>query len=253
MTNDKPSDNSAADHNTEDRNVELLLRVAYDPVEPDAQFISRVEADVAQAFRQRQVQHASKRSAAMRPALTLRPRRILAWAAVAAVAAVTVGLLISLAHRADPTDRVASNSGIGNGDVAKGVTPDRPAALVRQFVGTGGLTARARPAVRDDKPVAVGTWIETRSGRRRRISLPDGSTAYVNRDTRLKIEARATSGSRGERCSLRWSGDGRVPRASGPRSSSRRPIAGCRHWAQSSPFERIPAARMCWSRRARCA
>src|SRR5262245_28851871 len=49
------------------------------------------------------------------------------------------------------------------------------------------LTSRPRPAVANVKPTAVGEEVRTTIGQRRRLLLPDGSVAYVNADTTVKL------------------------------------------------------------------
>ncbi len=51
------------------------------------------------------------------------------------------------------------------------------------------LTCRPRPAPQALKPLAVGEEIQTATGQRRRVGLPDGSLLLVNEQTTVKITA----------------------------------------------------------------
>ena len=180
-----------------DQNVERLLSVAYDPEVPDEAFVRGVRQRMLLAAERRgKRRHATKPALAVLRGLRLWPAgaRMLACAA-AAVVLIGLGVLLSEAIKGP---RPAA-------PVLSGAWPTRPTAPVaaavvaRQLLGDGGLTARPRPAAPAPKPVAVGSRIETKANQRRRVALPDGSVAYLNRGSELRvISARGVSLARGE-------------------------------------------------------
>ena len=62
------------------------------------------------------------------------------------------------------------------------------AMLARADVPGEHLTSRALKAVEPVEPIAVGTEIDTREIRKR-VVLPDGSTLFVDRDSKVKVES----------------------------------------------------------------
>ena len=181
-TNRTPNDRPSDEQGVADRNLERLLRVAYDPEEPGAEF--------AKDVRQRMQQAAGKRAAGpQKPrrsasVLVLPVRRALGWSAAAALVLMGLGFLISNALRQAPRDvrdRIATSGNLS------GVT-NRGAAATFDFAGGKGLVARPRAKARPAKPLVTGTWVEMRPGERRRFTLPEGSVVYVNEGTRLKVE-----------------------------------------------------------------
>ena len=61
-----------------------------------------------------------------------------------------------------------------------------------QFPPTGELTPRPRPEPPPAAKLAVGDFIETRAGQKRRFTLPDGSILFVNQNTKARLEAERT-------------------------------------------------------------
>ena len=166
-----------------EQNVDQLLRVAYDPEEPPAEFVRAVEERMLQAARRRQ----SPAGAARKPSVT--PRRWNPWFAWAtAAAAIVVAGVIAWhdiqSHRIPPP-QVASNAGPALPVPDRGISP-----LLRADADRVAGLVQPRPrAAAEIKPLAVGETIETKANQRRRVLLPDGSVVYLNGGTSLRVEA----------------------------------------------------------------
>jgi len=181
MNGDETSRESREDQRSPaDRNVERLLAEAYRPVDPDAEFVRRVGAAM--------LSEAAKRSGSRWRRFRRPVPALYAWGSLAAAAVLAVGLMLSLfaggdADRREPHEGMAPARGIAD-DGAK--TISFPIAL--EPAGAAGLTARERAPAPAPQKAFVGGQIRTGPSQRRRVSLPDGSIAYVNQNTSLRVE-----------------------------------------------------------------
>ncbi len=99
-------DGSGSQQSIADQNVERLLRTAYDPEVPEAEFVERVRARMRLAGRERRKRRRTRHPAVVVVSLP----KTLAWAAAAAVVLVGLGGLISHAVRQAPSERRCRSS-----------------------------------------------------------------------------------------------------------------------------------------------
>lgn len=67
-------------------------------------------------------------------------------------------------------------------------TTDQTVAPV-EYLPPGALVSSSKPAPAPIMQVAVGSTIETKARERRRVTLPDGSTLFLNQDTKVRVES----------------------------------------------------------------
>jgi hypothetical protein len=173
---DLPVDPSPDENRIAEQNVARLLGKAYQPEVPDPAFAQRVVARMHAAARERGTGPAAG------PPRWSRTRQGLAWAAVAAAAAVTLAVVLGTRPRTPVAPRT-------EGVAAAGGARPSGAAVSAHAVGLHGLTARPRPPAPVEQPVAVGDTIRTQAGQRRRATLPDGSVVYLNQNSVLTVRA----------------------------------------------------------------
>jgi autotransporter-associated beta strand protein len=173
-----------------EQNIERLLRVGYDPVTLQPGYASAVKRAMLAAA-------AGRRAKANERTRAWPVGRVLSWSlAAAAMAALAVGLLM---QSGAPKSTPAGNGGDG---LAATSRPRSAGATWPAWLASGdgyGLTPGAAVAAPVARPVDVGAVIETKAFERRRVTLPDGSVAFVNQNTKLTVDsARRLSLAKGE-------------------------------------------------------
>jgi hypothetical protein len=145
-----------------ERNVERLLGQAYQPEVPDPAFVRRVEERLcAEAH-----DLAHLRPPVARPTFG---RLALVMQTAAALAILALSLQFLPRGSRSPEN-----------------TPEAKDVPVADPVG---LVPRPRLAAPPAAPLAVGEGVKTGAGQRRRVALPDGSVAYLNQNTAVKLDA----------------------------------------------------------------
>ena len=164
-----------------DLNIERLIGRAYEPETLDKDFAARVVEDMLALARDEAAGRARRQRT-----LRLVGRGLLRWGPFAAAAAIMIALLVARMGTVERAIHVPGGEGVSavaRPPALKGF-PASPAMMA------GMLTARARPASRAGKPIAVGTAIRTQPRARLRAVLTDGSVLYVNQDTQVVVTGR---------------------------------------------------------------
>lgn len=209
-TNNRENEAAQDDTRVADENVERLLATSYDPETPDQDFVRRVSDRVLEVAGS--VGH-SQDERAVRPASPI-SRRLLRWETVPwVIIIVLLVLLVSLPVRQRAPDvpgyyregdivwidgkayraadlRERENRSSQNSRPRGGLKPSRAEIRPVGLFGDRGLTPRVRPAIENPPRIEVGKSVTTRRGQRRRVTLPDGSTLYVNENTFLTVDER---------------------------------------------------------------
>ncbi len=206
---DKPSSDQQS---VADQNVERLLAKSYEPEIPDSEFVARVGDRVLDESRRqnKRDEAASDGDRAERPANNrLRPFvhwEMAPWAMVALLLLVIIYLSIP---KSNSTPRVFHDDEVvwidGKAYVAAEAADSEdeespqfrqidlsraeiiPSAPAVRMVGHRGITPRQRAAAEKPEPVAIGSKLETASGERRRVTLPDGSALYIDENSAVDI------------------------------------------------------------------
>ncbi len=158
-----------------DRNVERLLGQAYRPELPDPDFVRRLTGRLCAAAREQ----ARGSAAGAEPVPFLR-RRFRALAAVAALAALVLGLHVLLQWQSRP------QTGKSEEPRSAEKTPDKSTPT-----GTHALRMVPRPLPPAPAPdlIAVGATVRTGTGQRRRVELPDETALFLNENTTVRVDA----------------------------------------------------------------
>ena len=192
-----PKQPTEPDEGVADRNVERLLAEAYRPEIPDPDFVERTTA-------------AMQATIAATPTEPRPPRpsslswRIVRWT-VAATLLVSVGVLLGSVWLTQPGYQregiivwidgkpyKPADSGLSDAPWRR-VQPQQLAqsdSSPEQLLGSAGLTARPRDEAAATPVLAVGASLSTGSGERRRVTLPDGSIAYLHQMTSVTLRQR---------------------------------------------------------------
>jgi ferric-dicitrate binding protein FerR (iron transport regulator) len=152
-----------------DCNLGRLLRVSYQPENPDPAFV----AELQERLRDAALQHAARQSADIR---VRRLRVRLGWVMTVAAAVALVGLFFYARRPLPPT------SGVG--------PIFRSQEHETSLAGSEHLIAREMVQTKKDETLDAGKSVTTEAGQRRRLALPDGSLVYLNEKTTVCLEVR---------------------------------------------------------------
>src|SRR5687768_5095289 len=185
--NDNTSNPAPDRPSVADGNVENLIRKAYRPEAPGADF--------AQRARQRLLEAAAANPSTAtheEPAMPARTLRLVRGpfpmfgpaGAIAAVLLVALGLFMVL--RRNTT--LESNPARPDPGLSQTSSGGSDTAPVRLAISEGRLTPTPRQPMPATRPAGAGESIQTKKGERRRVTLADGSVLYVNENTAVKVE-----------------------------------------------------------------
>ena len=195
-----------------DQNVERLVAEAYAPEVPDADFVKRVGNRVQEESRQ---SHSDAESQPVELPNDTDARNIqwelVPWLAAALLLFFIVYLFFPKSQTHDSPGHyregdivwiddkayiAVDSSDEGSGRSLKPIekTPMPADSEVRQvnLVGDEGLIPRSRQTNENVAPSEVGESIVTKQGERRRITLPDGSTLFINDQSTVSIDGTRT-------------------------------------------------------------
>jgi len=179
------ADSHAGASSVEEKNIKQLLRRAYDPAEPGPAFVQRLTEDLLAAA-----------TAQNRPLAALRGPWI--WRVGAVAAAVAVGVMIGALLETRPDDGAPCVHPVGSVLPRPIDMPARPAGLVvhkpaaRSVPVENLLRPREAPRPVPARRAKVGETVRTGPFERKRVTLPDGSTVYLNADTMLVVNTPRT-------------------------------------------------------------
>src|SRR6516225_1725865 len=172
-----PTENDIAE-----QNIERLLSAAYKPETPDpvfAQTVTEYLCSVGKELAEKQPGQADGDANRYRAL-----RRRLGWGMAAAACVAICGLVIYA--RNHPGKRFEDRGSRIEDRGSKTAILNPPSSVLDP---QGGLTPRARPALPQAKPLAIGERLTTKAGERRRLTLTDGSILYLNQNTEAEQTA----------------------------------------------------------------
>ncbi len=152
--------------NPGDRNLERLLKDAYEPETPDPAFVAGLQQRLRATAQERALRHVGD-------ARLGRLRTRLGWVFAVAAVAAGVGLVLY-------AQRPTAHREPGAGKL-------QPAATEQPIAGW--LTPSAKPANSSAETLAVGATAGTQARQHKRLALPDNSVVFLNENSSVRLTA----------------------------------------------------------------